>query len=76
MLFRSQDSGVLDSLNTKKVRKDARDYEVDIQLDRQGKIIFPNDRKSLKDLLLWLNEGFFEGVITGDHYRTNSKKKA
>lgn len=71
-----QDSGVLDGADTKKIRKDAHDYNLDIKLDKMGKIVLPKDRRQVKDILLWLNEGYFKGAITGAHYKTNSKKKA
>lgn len=70
-----QKSNVLATADTKKIKRSAsRLFKLEIELDAQGKIIFPNDQKATKDILTFLNEQFFRGVITGKPYRTNSKR--
>lgn len=70
-----QKSNVLAAADTKKIKRSAsRLFKLNIDLDATGKIIFPNDHKATKDILTFLNEQFFRGVITGKPYRTSSKR--
>jgi hypothetical protein len=69
-----QKSNVLATINTKKVRRHAAKFKLAIELDSDGKIVFPNDHRATKDILTFLNEQFFQGLITGKPYRTNSKR--
>ncbi len=70
-----QKSNVLATADTKKIKRSAsRLFKLIIDLDATGKIIFPNDHKATKDILTFLNEQFFRGVITGKPYRTSSKR--
>ena len=69
-----QKSAVLDDADTKKIRRGARKFNVVVELDVDGKIIFPKDRKACKDILFYLNENIYEGPITKKHFRTNSKR--
>ncbi len=67
-------SQVLDGADTKKIKKSAKKFKVIIELDEDEKIIFPRDAKACKDILFFLNEQYYEGIITKRHYKTNSKK--
>jgi hypothetical protein len=67
-------TGVLDNANTKKVKSGAKKFKIKIDLDDNGKIIFPKDRGHCKNILIYLNEQFYVGLITNRHYKTNSKK--
>jgi len=67
------DSKVLDTADTAVVKAEALDYDVDIPLDADGRIVFPKDLKKCKDILTYLNEQFYEGPITRKRYRTNNK---
>jgi hypothetical protein len=69
-----QNSGYLDAADTRKIRREAGSYNVTITLDSSGKIIFPKDQKTCKEILSYLNEQFFTGSISGAHYRANSKR--
>lgn len=71
-----QKSKILTKADTKKVKRDAKQFKLKIELDSKGKIIFPNDKKVCRDILTFLNEQFYVGLITGNKYRTNSKKSA
>ncbi|SKC45856.1 hypothetical protein [Ohtaekwangia koreensis] len=69
-----QKSKILDGANTKTIKKDAKEFNLMIELDKNKKIIFPKDIKHCKEVLVFLNEQFYVGLITGTKYRTNSKR--
>lgn len=71
-----QKSDILKTANTKKIKTSANKFKLKIELDALGKIIFPTDKKSCKDILTFLNEQYYIGLITGNKYRTNSKRIA
>ena len=71
-----QKSDILKTANTKKIKPSANKFKLKIELDALGKIIFPTDKKSCKDILTFLNEQYYIGLITGNKYRTNSKRTA
>jgi predicted transcriptional regulator len=68
-------SKILDTADTESIRFSAKDYNLDINLD-DGKIVFPNNQRQCRDILIFLNEQYYTGLITGTKYRTNSKRKA
>jgi hypothetical protein len=39
-----------------------------------GKIVMPTDRKSIKQLLRFLDDGIYEASVTSKRYITNSKR--
>ncbi|WP_179091358.1 Kiwa anti-phage protein KwaB-like domain-containing protein [[Flexibacter] sp. ATCC 35208] len=67
-------SGVLDNANTKKIQRTAKKFKLKIELDKNSKIIFPQNQKECRDILSYLNEQYYIGLITGKQYRTNSKR--
>ncbi|CAM4344851.1 Kiwa anti-phage protein KwaB-like domain-containing protein [Flavobacterium terrigena] len=71
-----QKSNVLSTANTKKIKTSANRFNLKIELDGTGRIVFPTDKKSCKDILTFLNEQFYIGLISGNKYRTNSKRTA
>lgn len=68
-------SGTLDGMNTTKVKTSAKKFKLEIELNAQGKITFPKDKSACRELLLFLNEQYYEGIITGAHYKAPSKRK-
>lgn len=70
-----QKSNVLDAANTRHIRRDAREYGITVTLDGD-KICFPNNKKECKDLLLYLNEQYWKGAISGTKFKTTSKRPA
>lgn len=70
-----QKSKTLDSADTKKIKKHANKFKLAISLDDEGKICFPNDKKQCKEILLFLNEQYWIGLITGTKFKTTSKRK-
>lgn len=70
-----QKSNVLTTANPKKVRASANKFNLKIELV-DGKLVLPNDKKQCKDILSFLNEQYYIGLITGKKFRTNSKRDA
>ena len=70
-----QKSATLVNSNTNKIKTSAKKFKLTIDLE-DGKIKFPNDKTQLKDILTFLNEQYFIGLITGNRYKTNSKRTA
>lgn len=51
--------------------------ELDYELPTEdGKLIMPDDRKGRRELLSFLDEDVYRGMLTGSVYETNSKKSA
>lgn len=70
-----QKSNVLASGNVKKIKTHANKFNLTIELV-DGKLVLPNDKKLCKDILSFLNEQYYIGLITGTKFRTNSKREA
>jgi hypothetical protein len=68
-------SNILKSADGKKIKKSAKGF-VDIELDDKLRVVFPRDKKVCRDILQFLNEQYYVGLITGKHFRTNSKRPA
>jgi hypothetical protein len=71
-----RDSKILDTFSAKEIKKHSKEYDITINLDRDGKIVFPAEKKAAKKLLQFLNEEIFRGAITETLYETNSKREA
>lgn len=70
-----QKSNVLANANPKKIKTSANKFNLKIELV-DGKLVLPNDKKQCKDILSFLNEQYYIGLITGKKFRTNSKRDA
>ena len=70
-----QKSRVLESANPKNIIKSANKFNLKIQIF-EGKLILPNDKKQCKEILSFLNEQYYIGLISGKKFRTNSKRDA
>lgn len=68
-----QKSDVLANANPKKIKKSADKFNLSIDIV-DGKLVLPNDKKLCKDILSFLNEQYYIGLITGKKFRTNSKR--
>lgn len=72
-----QSSGILDQITARKTANKAEKYGVTIQVkkkDGKDAILFPSDKKKAKQLLTFLNEGFYQGELTDRLYQTNSQR--
>lgn len=70
-----QKSNILENANTKRITTDAKKFSLSISL-KDGKLCLPNNKKECKDILMFLNEQYYFGIITKTKYRTNSKRTA
>ena len=66
-------SGILGRVTVKKIQGQARKFGIDVET-RDGKIVFPAERKKAKELLRLLLEGYYDGPLTGTKYVTNSQR--
>ena len=69
-------SGVLKKVNTKSVKTNANKFKLKIELTVDGKLILPENKKDCKNVLDFLNEQYYFGVITKNKFITNSKRNA
>ena len=69
------DSGNINRVTVREACEKATDLNVGIRI-KGGRIVFPEDRKEVKKILLFLNERVFRGSITDTVFETNSKKPA
>ncbi|MFY8097918.1 MAG: hypothetical protein ACOVMH_08890 [Flavobacterium sp.] len=70
-----QNSKILETIKPKKIVTSAKKFNLLIDF-QDGKLVMPNDLKKCKDILSFINEQYFIGIITGNKYRTNSKRSA
>ncbi len=71
-----KDSKVMDQHSVASIRETAREYKVEIQtreVDGLEKIVMPNDKKALKEVLKFLDEDIYKGPLTDKTYESNSK---
>lgn len=70
-----QKSNILTGASPRKIVNAAKKFKLAIVLVN-GKLKLPNDKKQCKDILSFLNEQYYIGLITGNKYKTNSKTSA
>lgn len=71
-------SGILDKVNpgTKKFKDAAKKVGISEEIYNTGKIVLPQNKKQCKQLLAFLNQDIFPGLLTPKQlFRANSKKK-
>lgn len=70
--------GILDSCTPIDLREAASEFGIDIGVHEEAeqlKLIFPDDKKKLKELLRFLDEDIYQSPISGNRFQTNSKRK-
>ena len=60
--------------NLQEIISYANSLDIAIETDR-GKIVFPDDKNKINDLLDFLNEDLYKSFLTGNLYEVNSKRK-
>lgn len=68
-----QKSNVLAKATPKKIQTSAGKFKLVIEV-KNGKLVLPSSKKEFKDILSFLNEQYYIGLITKSKYRTNSKR--
>jgi len=72
-----QSSGILGQITARKTANKAKKYGFELEIkkkDGKDAIVFPSDKKKAKQLLTFLNEGFYQGELTDRLYQTNSQR--
>ncbi len=71
-------SGILDTLDMPKCKTAARKVGLTLTLVDKGskkeRIGFPTEKREIKDLLTFLTEGIYQGVLTGQTFKSNSHR--
>lgn len=70
-----QKSGILEISTLKKITSSAKKFKFDGIEIENDKIKLPDDKKKCMDILCFLNEQYYIGLITGKKFRTNSKRE-
>jgi len=68
------DSGVLKNNSAAKIKKLAQNCGLEITIENK-KLIIPEDKKKLKEILGFLDDEVYKGAFTEETYITNSKRK-
>ncbi|MEA1847630.1 hypothetical protein U9K52_01790 [Chryseobacterium sp. MHB01] len=68
-----QKSQVIASASPRKIKASAKKFNLDIEMEN-GKLKLPNDKKVCKNILSFLNEQYYFGLISGKKFITNSKR--
>ncbi|WP_171032563.1 Kiwa anti-phage protein KwaB-like domain-containing protein [Chryseobacterium indologenes] len=68
-----QKSQVIVSASPRKIKASAKKFNLDIEMEN-GKLKLPNDKKVCKNILSFLNEQYYFGLISGKKFITNSKR--
>lgn len=74
-----QDGGLLDSISVSDIALKASEFGIAISIRDEGgvkAIDVPRDKKSVKELLRFLDEDYFEGPLSAAKYLSNSKRTA
>lgn len=67
------DSGILDRYPSDRILEYAQHYDVQLEIDGDGKIVMPTDKKVLKELLDVLDEGYFTSTLSNQRYKSRGK---
>ena len=67
-------SNILKKANPNKIKKMASKFSLNIDLDN-NRIKLPNNKKECKEILYFLNEQYYEGLISKKKFKTNSKRE-
>lgn len=70
--------GILDTCTPIDLRDAAAEFGIAIGVHEEAeqlKLIFPDDKKKLKELLRFLDEDIYQSPISGNRFQTNSKRK-
>ncbi len=68
------DSGVLRKYNIEQIRNKAKKFKIDMQV-KNNKILIPNDTVKIKEMLRFLNDDIYRGVLSDVEFVSNSKQK-
>lgn len=65
---------VLGNYSVNEIAEASRDFpDIEVNINN-GKLVLPDDKKELKDILHFLLEDIYKGALSGSSYLTNSKR--
>jgi len=70
-------SGILNQVTPRKMVNRAKKYDLSLDTCRvndRDALVFPGEKKTMKRLLTFLSEGYFEGELSGRLFQTNSQR--
>ena len=67
-------SGVLTTFSADQIQQAAASTKLDIPV-QNGKLKLPTNRREMKDVLQFLNDGRWTGLLSGDTFVTNSRRR-
>lgn len=70
-----EDGKVLEKYSPYEIKKIAEEHDVDLNIIEDEKILVPEDKRELKELLRFLDEDIYKGPFSNNTYVTNSKRK-
>jgi hypothetical protein len=73
LVFAISKTGILDQFVVADIATKANSLGLNVQVEG-GTIMVPTDRKSIKQLLRFLDDGIYEASLTSKRYITNSKR--
>jgi hypothetical protein len=73
LVFAISKTEILDQVVVGDIATKANSLGLNVQVE-DGKIVMPTDRKSIKQLLRFLDDGIYEASLTAKRYITNSKR--
>jgi hypothetical protein len=73
LVFAISKTEILDQFVVSDIATKANSLGLNVQVE-DGKIVVPTDRKSIKQLLRFLDDGIYEASLTAKRYITNSKR--
>jgi hypothetical protein len=71
-----QQSQVLEKYTGPELQAAAAQFGITVQLDGDNRLVIPGQRAQIKELLRFLDEDYFESVISKKRYVSNSKRVA
>lgn len=69
-----QKNKILSKVKAEDIRSSAKSFGLDITLTDKGKILLPSDKKEMVNILRFLDEDYFDTVLTKRKCITNSKE--
>lgn len=69
------ESGTLDDFTVEQIRDAAARTQLEVVL-RDGRIVLPDNRRDIKELLRFLDESRYSGPLSGQPFITNSRRPA
>ncbi|AHI80139.1 hypothetical protein BTRA_3380 [Burkholderia thailandensis USAMRU Malaysia  len=69
-------SGILDSHTGRQIANAARQFNLQVRIDGDDRIVLPTDKAELRKLLKFLDEDYYESALSKSHFVSNSKRPA